>query len=527
MGLLNLLPVAHGLCLIENLDFLVGDGGDALGGHLDGVIVLVGAHQLNADVAVGGLGLNHQRGGVVVLELEVQGAPVDRGVAALLDVGDHIHMGLPLHDLEIGHQGAVVNRGRHLTDAAAHLGLAGAAVGIDDALLIALLGGALTDGPIEGEDLAGLEHRAVDFLAGQHQIGGTVGIIGIGAVEGGQHIGEVGLHIGVGGDLGLHDLQGDLDDGALLGQGQLLVGGGQIEAVAHDLLDDLLGLVVIVGILGRGTVFVVIGPQVHDVIGRQVVVEGDIGEVARMVRLEDLLIEPVRVQTAAGVAQLNPDDLVFLIHGDLRLDHLPLHVPGGLVDELADIRGVHLEKILQVQQIGGILAVEVCADDLEHAAVLAVGHGGLYHGGRVHGRIGHLRIEDQLAIRQLDRQRTGGVGSSQAALHSLQRLLRLHAPDIDAGHADIGEDLVTILEAQPPNQNTEKYRKGHGHHSNSGDHPALVLLKYADLNRDPSFWEYEAAHCLLSSIAEDTPSMQQHFRDIFVSVCNQPSGPWG
>ena len=211
MGLLLELTVALGLGLVELLNFLVGNGGDALGGNLHRIVVLVGALEGNAHIAVRCLGGDHNGRLIGVLELEVRSAPVDRGVAALGYIAHQVHMGLPLHDLKVGQERAIIDGGSHLADTAADLGFAGAAVGVDDALLIALLRRALAHGLVEGEDLAGLEHRAVDLLTGQNQVGSAVGIGGVGAVVRGQRVGIVLLHVIRRRDLRLHDVQGDLD----------------------------------------------------------------------------------------------------------------------------------------------------------------------------------------------------------------------------------------------------------------------------------------------------------------------------
>ena len=173
--------------------------------------MLVGALEGNAHIAVRCLGGDHNGRLIGVLELEVRSAPVDRGVAALGYIAHQVHMGLPLHDLKVGQERAIIDGGSHLADAAANLGFAGTAVGVNDALLIALLRRAFAHGLVEGEDLAGLKHRAVDLLTGQDQVGGTVCIGGVGAVIRGQGVGIVLLHVIRRRDLRLHDVQGDLD----------------------------------------------------------------------------------------------------------------------------------------------------------------------------------------------------------------------------------------------------------------------------------------------------------------------------
>ena len=79
-------------------------------------------------------------------------------------------------DVQIAEQAGGIDGRGHLADAAA-LGLFTlAAGGIDGRGLIALFLGTLTDDAVERELLAGIQDRAVDGLAGQLEIGGTVGV---------------------------------------------------------------------------------------------------------------------------------------------------------------------------------------------------------------------------------------------------------------------------------------------------------------------------------------------------------------
>lgn len=126
----------------------------------------------------------------VVLELIIDAAPVDGRVHAGLDVGDEVHMRLAVGDLHVGKQtGGVDGRG-NLADAAALGFLALAAGGIDGRGLIALLLRAFADDAVERELLAGIQDRAVDGLAGQLEIGGTVGVCRVRRIALAEDVGE-------------------------------------------------------------------------------------------------------------------------------------------------------------------------------------------------------------------------------------------------------------------------------------------------------------------------------------------------
>ena len=157
----------------------------------------------------------------------------------------------PLHDLQIGIHGAVVDGGSHLADAAAQLAL-GLAGHIDNGLAIALLSGALSDGVVEGEHLAGLDHSAVDGLAGQLHI--------VGSATAAAQIGGAGLRQAVPEQHGfqlvrrqfrqsLLEVEGEGLPGR--GHGQLLVGVGQrrFRFIAYGLRENAVAIRIVFGVL--------------------------------------------------------------------------------------------------------------------------------------------------------------------------------------------------------------------------------------------------------------------------------------
>ena len=116
-----------------------------------------------------------------------------------------------------------------------------------------------------------------------------------------------------------------------------------------------------------------------------------------------------------------------------------------------DILRVHLQEILHIQEVGRLLASKIGSDGVEYAAISAVGHGRLYHGVGVHGRVGHLRIKDQLPIRQLHCECARSVGRSQTVLQRLGGFVSLHAADVYAGYTDVGKHFIAVFDAQAPN----------------------------------------------------------------------------
>ena len=184
-------------------------------------------------------------------------------------------MGRPLHLLEIHVEGGVVDGGRHLAHAAAQVVHAGAAVGVDGGGAVALFGGALAHHVVEGEDLAGVDDGAIDCLAGQAEILGAVGNLGVDAGAafelGAEHLVVEGL--GVQRRLGLQ--QGNGEGVALVGAGNLSFGGLQIEAVAADALEDGVGLFVIAGVLDLAHQCLMEAVDVGLLIGKHHIVPGN------------------------------------------------------------------------------------------------------------------------------------------------------------------------------------------------------------------------------------------------------------
>ena len=187
-------------------------------------------------------GLDFDGIGAGVFKLVVQIAPENRRVHAAGHVIDQIHMRLALHGLEIRQQDGVVDGRGDLTDAAAQLRLGFSAVNVGDGLLVALLLGALANDLVERENLAGHNNCAVNGLAGQLQVGGTVpnrSMVGVGLA---QNVLEQPLAQGVGVRLRLKRRHPNAHLVAGLRSGQCLGQLVLIEAIAILAIGNLSGL---------------------------------------------------------------------------------------------------------------------------------------------------------------------------------------------------------------------------------------------------------------------------------------------
>ena len=355
-------------------------------------------------------------------------------------------MRLPVDLLQVQEQRAVVDARRHLTHAAAQLFRAGAAGHIDRGREIALGCGPLADDIIEGEDLAGVQNRAVDGLTGQAEV---VGSVGVGYVRGGHLVQRRAEHLA--GEVQLRHFRLDVlhlnhHRAAGSGGGELLVGLLQVKAVAGHFFGDGVGLLVILGVLHLGAVLLVIRRQVHQLAGRLLILPGQGGEVGVHKGVVHRLIEPVGVQLPVRIAHLHGDGAGSLVEGDLRRRRLLLYFLGQLVNHIADVLGVQIQNRLQIDVMLRAAAGEVVQHCREGIAGAAVSHGlgdGLIG---IQGHVGLIRREGQRPVRQLDVEGGRGIRGSHGVRHRAGGLLRSHAADVDAGDEDIGVDGVSALE---------------------------------------------------------------------------------
>ena len=237
---------------------LGGAGGDALGllidrlalgvgeelvGHLHIVVVGLGAQQGDGQlvglVVVAGGDLDGVVGAVA--EGKVRAAPADRGVTAR---DGHIagveHMGVAQDDLQVRHEGGIVQRGGYLADTAADGGN-GLAAGVGGGGLEAPGLGALAHSGVVPELLAGVIDTAVDGGGGQLDVLAAAPGAGAGGGAGADHVPEHGLlQLLGGGGRELH-LGVSQEFLARLGGVQLLLHRLHIELYAHAGLGGLAG----------------------------------------------------------------------------------------------------------------------------------------------------------------------------------------------------------------------------------------------------------------------------------------------
>ena len=115
----------------------------------------VGAMEFNVAPAICQIGVNEDGILQTVAEPIIHAAPIDRCIHSIGHIGHQKHMRLPLNDLQFRFQTAVIEGGRHLTDAAAHL-LLGISGNIDGGFPIALVRSSLPNHLVEGEHITGL-----------------------------------------------------------------------------------------------------------------------------------------------------------------------------------------------------------------------------------------------------------------------------------------------------------------------------------------------------------------------------------
>ena len=412
------------------------------------VVALVlrrGAHELDVDIAAGDGGIDAQGMIRAVDELIVETAPVDRCIHTELDIGDGEHMRRALRDLEIGVEAGGINCGRDLTDASASLCLALAAGLVDDSGLIALLRRALADDLVERELIARIQDGAVDGLAGQLQILCAACLRGMRAVAGAEHVGEV-FFFQIGQrDLRLHflSLDGELRTG--FGHGELLRVIRHVEAKADLFRDQLLLFLVVVRILHLGRELVVILLQVDRRAGLGVVVELQLGQIARVEPGDDRFIELVGVKRNFRRTGHDCDGLGVRVDRDGRVDLFRRAGAGGLVDQVADIRGIEIRAGLERDILPGLFRLFIGDKRLDRTAVAAIVHGGVRRLVRVEGDVRDLGGKVDRPVGQDDGERIGGRLLLDGERHGVDRRVAFESADVHAGDIDVREDGVASL----------------------------------------------------------------------------------
>ena len=263
-----------------------------------------------------------------------------------------------------------------------------------------------------------------------------------------QNVGKVDFFQLLQRDLGNHFFDLDGEAGARLGHGDLLGVVGEIEAVALDLLDQLVRFFVVVGVLHLHAVFLIIRRQIDGIARRGVVVELEIGKIVRRKAREHRLIELVRVQRDGRRAGRDADDARVLVDRDGRLGKLLFDLVGGLVDDLPDVLRVQIQRGFEVDGVLRRFGGGIGAQRLERAAVAAIFHGLVNGLVRVERDVCDLRVKLARPVRKDDAQRIRGVGLVDRALDRRDGGAALEPADVHAGNIDVRENGVAVFDRE-------------------------------------------------------------------------------
>ena len=480
-----------------------GTGGDVIG-HLDGVILGLGAPKRDVDIAVIHAGVDTDRIAGVVAELEVQRAPVDGGVHTQRHIGDLKVMAGALHDLQIGQQGTEVDGGSHLAAAAAEL-VDGIAADVDLGLSEAAGRRTLTHHTVEGEDLAVVDDGAVDLLAGQLQVDGAVVDGGMGGIIGSELVLEQVFLQVVHSDLGLQLHESDLQLFAFLRRVELLLHFLHIKAVAGDLLFEGGRLLVVGGVDGLLAVFIenlleirqirlglgelelngveVRGDQCAGHFGGKrvgiqtagVFALGDEHESAMRNGLGRLFALLVLVLGLFLLRGLRAVRVLFdpLFKADLRLLELREHLVGLLVDQVAHrvlIIGEALRQVDLHRLLGNLGDAGHLHKAHDAAVIPRLVHGALH----VQMHIADVGRDDQGVIGQLDSQVAGLINVVGGGVDLLHGGSLGQASHRDAGDVEIVHNDAAVEHEQ--SRRRDGQHQDHRQHRIQGGHGALFLF---------------------------------------------------
>ena len=378
-------------------------------------------------------------------KLIVETAPVDRRVHAELDVGDGEHMRRTLCDLEIGVEAGGIDRGGDLTDASAGLCLALAAGLVDDSGLIALLRRALTDDLVERELVSGVQDGAVDRLAGQLQILGASGLRGVRAVAGAEYIREVFLLQFGQRDLGLNCLGLNDDFRAGFSHGKLLGVIRHVKAEADLFGNEFLLFLVVICVFHLGCELVVIPLKINRRAGLGVVIELEFGQIAGIEPRNDRIIECIGIERNFRRTRHDCDGFRVGIDRNGRVNLFRRTGAGGLINEIADIRGIEIRPGFERNVLPGLFCPFVCEKRRNRAAVAAVVHGGVCCLVRVEGDVGDLGGKVNRPVGQDNGQRIGSCLLLDGERHGVNCRVPLQSADVHARDIDVWEDGVASL----------------------------------------------------------------------------------
>ena len=265
------------------------------------------------------------------------------------------------------------------------------------------------------------------------------------AVAGTEYIGEVFLL-----QLGQRDLRLDclgLNDNlrAGIGHGKLLRVIRHVKAEADLFGNEFLLFLVVVRVLHLGCELVVILLKINRRAGLGIVVKFQLGQVACVEPGDDRVIERIGVERNFRRARHDRDGLGIGVDRNGRVDLFRRAGARGLVDQIADIRGIKIRPGFERNVLPGLLRAFVCEKRRDRAAVAAIIHGGIRRLVRVEGDVGDLRGEVDRPVWQDDGKRIGGRLLFDGKRHSVDRGVALQSADVHAGDIDVRENGVASL----------------------------------------------------------------------------------
>ena len=442
VGAVGLERVAD-LVAVLIIDGAVGRGAQALGrvAHLDIAAVNIRAPDLDRDTAVLHGGLDLDRVVAVIRELELRPAPADRGVHAGFDIAHGEVVAGAGVDFQIGDHGAVIQRGRHLADAAADL-LHDLAAGIGPGLLEAVGLRALADDVVIRERLAGLENDAVDLLGGElHVRDAVAAAAGERGGLGGELIGQEVLLQLLLRHFRLRERGRDGDGvagGRRVPQG---LGGSDVKLNADLALGGGLGL----GVVAR--VDRIAADGVVQLLQRHLVIAAHIDRVGRRAELAGADVAEHALGNGGGVerdharALDDADGAVRLVDLDAAGGEADVDLGGLALDARAQGIGVHVGEVVRGDIMALEGAVQPCEEIREHIAAAAVGIGRL-GGGIGRGVKADLRRGDGdgPVTREGHGEHRGARIVPPGGADGIRRGGLRHAADVGAADRDVREN---------------------------------------------------------------------------------------
>ena len=346
-------------------------------------------------------------------------------------------------DLEVGDHGAVVQRGRHLTDAAADL-LHDLTAGVSPGFLKAVGLCALADHVVIRKRLTGLENHAVDLLGGEPDIRDAVAAAaGEGSGLGGELVGQQMLLQALLRHLRLRERGRDGD--GVAGRGRVPQGLclGDVELDADLALRGGLGLRVVARVDRVAADGVVQLLQRHLIIAAHIDRVGRRAELAAADVTEHPLCDGGGVERDHARALDDADGTVLLVDLDTAARELDIDLGGLALDACAQGVGVHVGEVIGRHIVPLERAAQPREEVCEHIAVAAVGIGCL-GGGIGRGVKADLRRGDGdgPVAREGHREHRCARIVPAGGADGLCRLTLRHAADVGAADGDIREDGI-------------------------------------------------------------------------------------